>query len=109
MSSLVAAADPSTRQALLDSMNTVRAESTSAPPPKKIEIHTLGWYEDHPAEAGEAPSITIYSRVFIDGVEVPQLSSVETKHSGSEFSEVTLRIYGPVEVITHDRDSWAKL
>lgn len=112
MGTLIATASPAERQKVLDEINerrnTLRADSSSQSEPKKIEIHTLGWRGDHSVDPGEVPSITIYTRVFIDGVEVPQVSSVETTH-GHDFGQVKLTLFGEVEVITHDRDSWVAL
>jgi len=108
VSSLIGAAKQETLRQINESINTVQAESSSEVPSSKITIHTLGWSEDHAADPGTDPTITLLARVFINGVEVPQLKSVSTTHS-SDFNTTTIEIYGPVEIVTHDRESWKQL
>lgn len=73
-----------------------------------IEIHTLGWATDHAAEPGEEPTVSIYARVFVDGVEIPQVNRVRTHHS-QNFSIAVVTLIGPIKVVNHDEASWREL
>jgi hypothetical protein len=73
-----------------------------------IEIHTLGWKDDHGIEEGEQPNGSIYARVFVDGVEVPQVMRVRTRHE-NDFAVAVVTLHGPIEVINHTRKTWEAL
>ena len=74
-----------------------------------IEIHTQGWKEDHAVTGDEKPSASIYCRVFIDGVELPQVVRARTQHNGSDFGLTVLTLCDAVEIVNHTRDSWKEL
>ena len=76
-----------------------------------IEIHTLGWKGDHAIDdkIGEKPSVQIYARVFVDGTEIPQVMRVRTRHESGGFAVAVVTLMGPIEIRTHDQESWETL
>jgi hypothetical protein len=75
-----------------------------------IEIHTLGWSGDHAIDdtTGERPNGQVYARVFVDGTEIPQVVRVRTHHS-NDFALAVVTLAGPIEIRTHDKESWKAL
>ncbi len=78
-----------------------------------IEIHTLKWNNDHAIteaeiEDGDDANVTIYCRVFVGGVEIPQVVRARALF-GQDFTEAVIRLIGPVEVINHTQESWEAL
>lgn len=106
--SLLAEATRKALDELNEYRNRLQAFSDSAPEVGKIQIHTLGWNGDHATSDEEEPTVSLHCRVFINGVEVPGVTGITTDFS-HDFAETTVRLLGPVEVVTHDRESWAKL
>ena len=76
-----------------------------------IEIHTLGWNGDHAIDdkIGEEPTMQIYARVFVDGTEIPQVLRVRTHHRSGDFALAVVTLAGPIEIRTHDGESWEAL
>lgn len=73
-----------------------------------IEIHALGWNGDHAIKEGEEPNASLYARVFVDGVEIPEVMRVRTLHR-QDFSIAVVTLFGPVKVINHTKESWDAL
>lgn len=80
-----------------------------------IEIHTLRWRGDRAVAVdddrtdGHLPEdITIFCRVKIDGVEIPNVVRARTLHR-NDFTSVVLTIAGEAEIVNHTLESWNEL
>lgn len=81
----------------------------------KIEIKTLGWNMDHPAEKPEDASIGLYSRVFVGGQELPGVHRVRVLAGNDSdgplgsFTSVQIRLLGAITVETLTQSEWDAL
>lgn len=76
-----------------------------------IEIHTLAWKGDRALTPEDGPTAvaSVFARVFVDGVEIPQVVRVRTRHQGDDFSHVVVTLLGPIEIHNHTDESWKAL
>lgn len=80
----------------------------------KVEIHTLKWngsaaVTDAEAENGVDANVTLYSRVFVGGIELPGVTRARVLFDNGGFTEAMIRLIGPIEVVNHTKESWDAL
>ena len=75
----------------------------------RIEIKTLGWESDHAAEKQEDADVTLYSRVFINGQELPGVSRVRVLAAANDFTTVMVRLIGVITVEPQTKEQWEAL
>ena len=71
-----------------------------------IQIHTRAWTDDHASREGERQGASIGCRMFVDGVEIPQVIRARTYHHGNDFTTTVITLVGVVDVVNHTKDSW---
>lgn len=81
-----------------------------------IQIHTLRWRGSEAISVngdrtdGHLPNdVTIYCRVTVDGVEIPNVVRARVLHGNEDFTQAIIRLVGEVEVVNHTRESWDAL
>lgn len=80
----------------------------------KIEIHTRKWRGDQSVtdqmiEDGVDANVTLQCRVYIDGHEIAGVIMARPLYTVNDFTTVTLRVAGEVEIVNHTRESWEAL
>lgn len=86
-------------------------ETASSRDPERADIvvYTQGWLTDQPAHDDDEPLAMLYSRVFINGEEVPRAVATTIKTSAS-FVEVVIELSpSTVKVIPLNESDWRAL